>query len=346
MRRDEAAARAREEEEEQRMRDVDSARRLAVLRGEQGEEALPPPSPPAAERREDGDATVAHPSREKSRYEGLERGRKRKRAGEDDTDFEMRVARERMGTRGDEVVKRGRGGTTPVVLTDAKGHIDLFGSEGARGGAGEKNEEAEREKAKKKRDEEDLYTMRFVNAAGKGSELGHGARGPWYARSGDIEKEEEHTARPGKDAFGNDDPRRHGRDAARMNLNDPLAMMKNGARRVREIAAERRRENEERERELKALRKEERRREKRRRRKRDEDADSLEGFSLEARPEEDDDGGTGREGGQDDERRRHHRDSRHRDSERRSRRRSSREGREDEERGRKHRHHRSRDVSP
>nr|ABQ57505.1 homocitrate synthase [Epichloe festucae] len=94
-------------------------------------------------------------------------GRKRKREGEDDTDFELR-------------------------------HFDLFGDEKSRG-HGEKNEEAEREARKKKRELEDQYTMRLSNAAGKG-----GIKRPWYSQ-GDADRQ----AEPLKDMWGNDDPRRN-----------------------------------------------------------------------------------------------------------------------------------------
>ncbi|KAG7053290.1 blastn match against entry EMBL [Colletotrichum scovillei] len=214
VRRDEAAAKAKEEAEEQRMQEVDAERRLAILRGEE-----PPPLPPTEEtpddepRRRDRDAGSF----------GRER-KKRKRAGEDDTDFELRVARERSGVvqTANETLRKS---TSSAPIVDAAGHIDLFGEE-RKQGRHLKNEEAEKEAAKKKKEMEDQYTMRLSNAAGK-----DGMVGPWYAASGSrAELAELEPA--GKDAFGNEDPGRKKRDEQRIVANDPLAMMKMGASRL------------------------------------------------------------------------------------------------------------------
>lgn len=270
VKRDEAAAREREEAEEQRQQEIDAERRLAILRGE-----IPPPLPPPSSNVDD-DA----PSRKRDRDRdgeleatswGGER-RKRKRVGEDDTDFELRLARERAGalqTTSDALVKS----RSNAPLVDHTGHIDLFPEERA---VPQKNEEAEKEAAKKKREYEDQYTMRFSNAAGK-----EGLVGPWYAKGGDIKEiVDGNLEAPSKDVWGNEDPRRKEREVARVIANDPLAMMRRGAAKVREVEKERRHLNEERERELKQLRKEERRRERRRRREGKEGHDDLEGFSL------------------------------------------------------------------
>ncbi|KAI1417892.1 hypothetical protein F5Y13DRAFT_32975 [Hypoxylon sp. FL1857] len=269
VKRDEAAAREREEAEEQRQQEVDAERRLAILRGE-----VPPSLPPTPSNVDD-----EAPSRKRDRDgepEGPSWGRerkKRKRVGEDDTDFELRLARERAGapqTTSDALVKRG---TSNAPLVDHTGHINLFPEERA---VPQRNEEAEKEAAKKKREYEDQYTMRFSNAAGK-----EGLVGPWYAKGGDMKEiVDGNLDAPSKDVWGNEDPRRKEREAARVVANDPLAMMKRGAAKVREVEKERRQLNEERERELKQLRKEERRRERRRRREGREASGDLEGFSL------------------------------------------------------------------
>ncbi|KAI2777144.1 hypothetical protein F4815DRAFT_301703 [Daldinia loculata] len=290
VRRDEAAARARDEAEEQRQQEVDAERRLAILRGEILP-PLPPPPPPQSNVEDESrsqkrsrDEDPAAPSR------GRER-RKRKRVGEDDTDFELRLAREQASatqTTSDALVKS----TSNAPLVDHTGHIDLFPEERSRVPI-QKNEEAEREAAKKKREYEDQYTMRFSNAAGK-----EGLVGPWYAKGGDIKDVVDgNLDAPSKDVWGNEDPRRKDREAARVVANDPLAMMKRGAAKIREVEKERRKLNEERERELKQLRKEEKRRERRRRREGRNDYDDLEGFTLDgtasskppARSKDDDD---------------------------------------------------------
>ncbi|KAK1451297.1 blastn match against entry EMBL [Colletotrichum cuscutae] len=251
VRRDEAAAKAKEEAEEQRMQEVDAERRLAILRGEE-----PPPLPPTEETPDD---EPRHRDRDAGSF-GRER-KKRKRAGEDDTDFELRVARERSGVlqTANETLRKS---TSSAPIVDAAGHIDLFGEE-RKQGRHLKNEEAEKEAAKRKKEMEDQYTMRLSNAAGK-----DGMVGPWYAASGSrAELAELEPA--GKDAFGNEDPERKKRDEQRIVANDPLAMMKMGASRVREVKKERQRFEAERQRELEQLRKEEKRKEKHERRKRE-----------------------------------------------------------------------------
>ncbi|TIC97452.1 Uncharacterized protein CH35J_007669 [Colletotrichum higginsianum] len=168
VRRDEAAAKAKEEAEEQRMQEVDAERRLAILRGEAPPPLAPVEAPEDEPRPRDRDAGSA--GREK---------KKRKRAGEDDTEFELRVAKERadvLETANDTLRKS----TSSAPIVDSAGHIDLFGEE-RKQGRHLKNEEAEKEAAKKKKELEDQYTMRFSNAAGR-----DGLVGPWYAASGAI----------------------------------------------------------------------------------------------------------------------------------------------------------------
>ncbi|KAI4599126.1 hypothetical protein KJ359_002084 [Pestalotiopsis sp. 9143b] len=294
VRRDEAAARDRELADEERQQEEDAARRLAILRGEQPL----PLAPPKSEDRE-ARSDERHRDRDRGRDRdapgghGRERKR-RKRHGEDDTDFEMRVAREMTsGTarpRGDDQGSAVAGAVVPhkssdAPLTDASGHVDLFGEAGSAIPDKRKNPEVEAEKARKKRELEDQYRMRFSNAAGNQAS----ASGPWYAPTsstrgpaqnpdGSETKEDQ-----GTDAFGRPDPGRKDRDAARVEANDPLAMMKRGAAKVRQVEQERKTANEEREKELRRLRREERRSEKRRRRRDDHgggESDGLEGFSL------------------------------------------------------------------
>lgn len=245
VRRDEAAAKAAEEAEEQRMQEVDAQRRLAILRGE-----VPPPLT------EDTSDDPANAEREKPSLgsgSGSGRpGRKRKREGEDDTDFELRLARQRAEP-AIKPVETSQKQSSSAPIVDRRGHFDLFGDEKSRG-HGEKNEEAEREARKKKRELEDQYTMRLSNAAGKG-----GIKRPWYSQ-GDADRQ----AEPLKDMWGNDDPRRKQRDTDRMAANDPLAMMKKGASRVRELRQERRKIQDERDEDLRQIRKEDRRRERHR----------------------------------------------------------------------------------
>ncbi|KAI1337560.1 hypothetical protein F5Y15DRAFT_389611 [Xylariaceae sp. FL0016] len=272
VRRDEAVAREREEAEEQKLQEIDAERRLAILRGKD-----PPPLPPsfsADELKHDVDRKRHADETSRDWGRGRER-KKRKRFGEDDTDFEMRIAREQASAPQTEntLVKGGKENkTSDAPLVDHKGHISLFPDEVATPSQHlPKNAEAEAEAAKKRRAFEDQYTMRFSNAAGRDGLLGTSASGPWYSKGGNTDALVERNAQealPAKDVWGNEDPRRKEREVARVVSNDPLAMMKRGAARVREVAKERHSIDAEKTRELKQLRKEERREDKKRRRER------------------------------------------------------------------------------
>ncbi|TRX94585.1 hypothetical protein FHL15_004537 [Xylaria flabelliformis] len=355
VKRDEAESEARAEAEKKRLQDLEAERRLAILRGEVPPALPTPPSPPqtnsSSTHRKRG-----HDDGPTGQFRGGER-RKRKRLGEDDTDFEMRVARERTDAASTSAVVRlhSTNKTSDAPLVDSRGHISLFPEDEKEREApkNQKNEEVEREAAKKRRDFEDQYTMRFANAAGRDG-VGVTGSGPWYASDGARDPRDLAEAQdtPGKDAWGNDDPKRKARDAARVVANDPLAMMKRGAAKVRDVERERSALNEEKARELKKLRKEEKRREKRS--KRHHDVDELEGFSLDTQPAQGEEGNRKRgqrehrsrsfdrdgrdkhrhrhksDHGDDRERRHHHHNVHGHES--RSRRDNSREDREDRER--------------
>lgn len=225
------------------------------------------------------------------------------------------MARERADA-GAKVAEELLRGNADIVGKD--GHIDLVGPL-TKSDKAEKNAEYEQEAARKKRELEDQYTMRFANAAGRD---GFAAGDPWYASSSTRKRAPVPTSAtkendvgieaPTKNVWGRDDPKRQDREVKRIASNDPLAMMKMGAKRVREIEQERKRENEDRKRELKELReldRDERTREKRRRsERRDEDSQGhrhrSEGSKSSRR----------RHRGEDQEDRRH----RHRDGRRRS----------------------------
>lgn len=241
------------------MQELDAARRLAILRGE-----TPPPLPEPSTKADD------EKERRKAQLHGLPREkRKRKRAGENDTDFEMRVAAEQVAAPSVERQVMLRKSTVDAPLVDQKGHIDLFPQE--RPKQFEKNDEAEKEAAKKKKEYEDQYTMRFSNAAGFKQSL----ENPWYSKTGSSK--EEVAEMPGTDVWGNEDPRRGEREAARVVNNDPLAIMRQGAAQARQVAKERKKWIEEKEREMAGLAAKEKRRRKHKRRHKD---DELENFSL------------------------------------------------------------------
>jgi hypothetical protein len=293
-------AKAKEEAEEQRMQEIDAERRIQILRGE-----VPLPLPEAEGKPDD--------DREGHSYAPGRERKKRKRAGENDTDFEMRVAHEQTSaSNANKQIALRRSGDAPLV--DHAGHIDLFPQE--RSSRPEKNAEAEKEAAKKKKEYEDQYTMRFSNAAG----FKQGLENPWYSKASvTVAAVEEDT--PSKNVWGNEDPRRKERDAARIVSNDPLAAMRQGASQVRQVERERKRWREEKEKELRELREMEKR-EKRHKRRHEDDPDDLESFRLD-KPE------------RDSSRRREYNDAERRHRHKESRRRSHR----DESSGHRHRHH-------
>ncbi|EEP82377.1 conserved hypothetical protein [Uncinocarpus reesii 1704] len=262
VRRDEALAKAREDERDQRLQEIDAERRIELLRDQR------PSSPPSQ-----------HNSLSDARAKSLTEGRHRKRrrlAGEDDTDRDIRFAKEDALSRTD----AGHGGplrkpTSDAPLTDASGHISLFPSRAARS---DKNEEVEAEAAKKRREYEDQYTMRFSNAAGYRQKVD----APWYSSSTQELGAGAQNA-PSKDVWGNEDPRRREREKVRVEANDPLAAMKKGVRQLREVEKEKREWEEERKRELEALKREEK--ESRRRRRRSQSHDNLDEFKLDGGPD-------------------------------------------------------------
>ncbi|KAI1269462.1 hypothetical protein F5Y18DRAFT_99329 [Xylariaceae sp. FL1019] len=278
VKKDEAEALARQEAQDKRQQDLDAERRLAILRGES-----PPPLPVPAE--EEPSQSHAHEKRPRDQlrdHDAPRDRRKRKRFGEDDTDFEMRIARDRADASHHPASTALRppnaSKTSNAPLVNKHGHIALFPEDDVPRGK-KKNEEAELESAAKRREFEDQYTMRFSNAAGKGG-VGVTDSGPWYA-SKDVRSVVENMGPalqpPGKDVWGKDDPKRRNRDAARVIANDPLALMKRGAAKVRDVERERRALNEEKAREADQLRKDEQRRGRMHRQR--SDVDELEQFT-------------------------------------------------------------------
>lgn len=271
VRRDEAEARAREEAEEQRMQEEDARRRIAILRGEE-----PAPPKPVAEPVDPQNSW--REKKDDDTYDRRDRKRRRLR-GEDDTDRDIRYARQDTDT-GERATKALlKKGEKDAPLEDHVGHIQLFPAPdetAIRKGA--KNAEVEAEKEKKRRREEDKITMRFSNAAG----YQHGVQKPWYAsRRGETSTDSKVVVLSeahGKDVWGNDDPLRKEREKTRINANDPFAAMRQAQGQLKQSENDKAVWEEKQKRELEVL-KEQQRRE---RRRRDEDRDSLDGFSLDA----------------------------------------------------------------
>ncbi|TAQ90111.1 hypothetical protein B7494_g1575 [Chlorociboria aeruginascens] len=287
VKRDEAVARAKEEAEEQRMQEIDAERRLQILRGET-------PTPlPETENKDEG-------ARESRSYGGGRERKRRKKAGENDTDFEMRLAHEQTeSSNADKQIVLRKSIDAPLV--DRSGHIDLFPQEHKR--KPEKNAEAEKEAAKKKKEYEDQYTMRFSNAAG----FKQGLESPWYSKPTTKREVEEEV--PNKDVWGNEDPRRKERQAARLVSSDPLAIMRQGAAKVRQVEKERKRWRDEKEKEMRDLIESEENRKKHKRKYDDED--DLQDFKLDGSEKvssrrRDEDHSSGQRHRHKESRRRHH----------------------------------------
>ena len=261
MRRDEARAQALEEEEDLRTQAIDSERRLKLLRGEHIED-LPDLEPSAP--------------RDDRRHADGHRAKKRKLAGEDDTDRDIRLARADTLAHTEQAQNVSKSKSIDGPIQDSNGHINLFPTTSQALTRHEPNPEAETERARKKREYEDQFTMRLSNAAGVKQSL----NAPWYSSISNQEAAEGEAV--GKDVWGNEDSGRHRRDQIRASANDPLAAMKRGVKQLREVEKERKAWADEKKRELESLKGVDRghRRRHRRRHRDNDERDSLEGFSL------------------------------------------------------------------
>ena len=285
VRRDEADARAREEAAEQLMQEQDAERRIALMRGEQ------PPALPAVTD-ESNDNEHAHDPRQS---DGRERKR-RKLKGEDDTEREMRYAREdaEAGSRMRESFKQVK--TKDAALDDAplqdrRGQIQLVPAPEDGGGC-ERQPSKPEKTSQRKSDEEQSQGMRFSDAAG----YRNGMDKPWYTASSNN-RDRHDTHKPstemalaevqGKDVWGNEDPRRVDRERQRVTSSDPFAMMQQAQKQLKRSEGDREKWQAERDREMQQLKKDgdrkrrhERKHESRRSRRREDESDGLEGFTL------------------------------------------------------------------
>jgi hypothetical protein len=274
VKRDEAEAAAKEEELDRVKDEHDSAVRLALLRGE----APPPPlelEVPKSKRRRD--------------ERGPREGKRRRIAGEDDTERDIRTAREDMEERRQapqaiEAAQKQKN-KNDAPITDHAGHINLFPIDPREQLRNEKNAEVEAEKARKKRELEDQYTMRLDNAAGR-----NGLKEkPWYASSGGVEPPKDKDGHgvqldmygEDKNVWGRPDPRRKEREAARIGSSDPLAFMSKAQTQLKNAERDRKKWAEERQREMDALKRDAVKREKReKKRRRRGSEDGVERFNL------------------------------------------------------------------
>jgi hypothetical protein len=221
-----------EAEQDQLLREYDSLRQLALLRGDA------PPTPPRILSTEEIEQRVRDEAKGERQANAEGRGaskKRRKLKGEDETDMELRLAKEAAEERYGEsekkekvVMEKRRKIDAPI--TDPNGHINLFPID-PKDLAKQKNVEAEAEKAKKQKEFEDQYTMRFSNAAGRDGLK----ENPWYADKEKDEKKKRQDEEAGEDAkltymeyknlWGKPDPKAKDREQRRASVSDPMAVM-------------------------------------------------------------------------------------------------------------------------
>jgi len=254
------------------MQELDAERRAAILRGR-----TPPPLP------EQGDKNDT--ARKRDRDDRGHDRKRRKLAGEDDTDMDIRLAASISAPKDDKEedarILKLRNTKIDAPLTDHAGNIDLFPVDMKEAVKREKNAEVEKEKRKKERALEDQYTMRFSNAAGR-----NGLDQPWYATqqkptqgAGEDTAALEYPGFEDKNVWGNEDPRRKEREIARINSKDPFAFMQQAQTQLKKSKEDKKKWAAERERELMELRaaqeREDRRSRHRKRKKREDDVERL-----------------------------------------------------------------------
>ncbi|TLD35109.1 homocitrate synthase [Venturia nashicola] len=262
-----------EEEQHQALREYDSLRQLALLRGET------PPTPPRILSTDEIEQRVRDEARGERQADAEGRGamkKKRRLKGEDETDMELRLAKEAVEERYGESEKQERGSRDKrrkidAPITDPNGHINLFPID-PRDAAKQKNAEAEAEKAKKTKEFEDQYTMRFANAAGRDGLT----QGPWYVTKDEKKRQQEEEAGEDsrltymeyKNLWGRPDPKAKDREKQRASTSDPFAMMQKAQSQLKRSEKDKQAWAEQKAKELAQL-KEEQEKERRKRHKRE-----------------------------------------------------------------------------
>lgn len=190
--------------------------------------------------------------------------RKSKRLpGEDDTDRDLRYAKERAGAEesSDKSVVRlrpTRNNDADAPIIDRKGNINLFPEIKPDAAKTFRQSEKEREKERQTHAEEN-YGMHLKDVWGRKD-----PSGTWYMDKDGVVKDS-----AGTDVWGNEDPRRRERQVQRVTSSDPLAFMKRAQKQLKEVH----RERSDREAELEEFRS-----------RRSRDKGGLDGFSLDELP--------------------------------------------------------------
>ncbi|KAI5290653.1 hypothetical protein KEM54_000882 [Ascosphaera aggregata] len=219
VQRDEAEAAEREKEKSRLEQRCEAERRIALLRGQR------PLSPGLADGGDGGRGGDRGDGDDGEIRERLSKRSRRRIAGEDDTDKDIRIARERSDL---EKRKTFTIRSSDVSLLDAEGHTNLFPvQEGKVVADGRVSTQEDRKRREEK-------------------------SSPWYtSTAGDVHSGDIATS---KDVWGNQDPRRQERQQQRLHVDDPLQAMKKGVTQLREMVRARREIEEERRGDLELLR--------------------------------------------------------------------------------------------
>lgn len=238
VRRDEAEARTRQAENEKHLRDNEAEDRLARLRRTRGDA---------------GNLNDHSPHLHETPR------RKRKLPGEDDTDREIRLARQSQSQ------SHLASDDASVALFNRDGHIDLVQDKPNSSQVGDKSQV--------RKPGPDELGVKLIDATGRQP----GSAKPWYSSTTSDGGYAQQTV--SKDVWGNEDAGRIQRDMRRIDASDPLAAIKRGVKQLREAETRREEWKSQRERGLNEVEELARKERKLRRRRRDEE-ESLDGFNL------------------------------------------------------------------
>ena len=254
VRRDEAAARAKGELEQRRISQVDAEARLTNLRTDVRTNS-------ALDERAD---------KQLGDDGSQQRGQKRRKlAGEDDTDRDIRFAQSQLVTRTNTRAGFQYG---EEALFNRSGNISLFPEPPPAKPTQDRSKTSGRQDTRHDGQDREPLSAQTLKEQHKDQ----AAEVPWYSIP-DTELRKNSTLN-GKDVWGNEDPGRQHRDQIRINSADPMSIMKKGVKKLKETEQRRKDWMQQRERDLYEV--ERLAKEHHRTRKRSRSKDSLEGFDL------------------------------------------------------------------
>ncbi|EXJ88067.1 hypothetical protein A1O1_04995 [Capronia coronata CBS 617.96] len=278
VRHDEAEAQKAAEEREKRAIQDEADARIRLLQGKTTDKATLERDG-ASDNGLDADGGVGVGVKESLDISRIKRIQKRRLAGEDDTDRDIRIARQtqQLASTAPKRQRVSDKNDDDISIVDANGNISLVPVPTTQ----------QQEPKKPLRVEDDPYTVYLSHAAGRGKGA---ADKPWYSSTSDgnvlagVNREMEES----RAEWGDSSRRRRDRDAMRIAANDPLAMMKQGVKQLREAERLRKEWMEQRERDLREVEDLAARAMKKRRRRREGDENSRERRRRRRRTEDED----------------------------------------------------------